>query len=150
MTALCKQIGMGLRLLPVVLEELLVPGSFAHAVHHLVDQLGLSRFDSPYRNDRVGSCGYSPSTLLKAILLAYSQGGISSRGIERACRENVVFVAITGDAKPHFTTIADLISGSPARNRLAILLTSSCASAFCSCTLSCRLGRSRSRSTYLI
>jgi transposase len=94
------------------LEEQLVPGSFAHAVHHLVDQLDLSRFDSHYRNDKAGSCAYAPSILLKAVLLAYSQGIISSRGIERACRDNVVFVAITGDAKPHFTTIADFISRS--------------------------------------
>jgi transposase len=90
-----KRIDMSPRLLPVVLEEQLVPGSFAHAVHHLVDQLDLSRFDSHYRNDKVGSCAYAPSILLKAVLLAYSQGIISSRGIERACRDNVVFVAIT-------------------------------------------------------
>jgi transposase len=38
------------------------------------------------------------------------------RGIERACRDNVVFVAITGDAKPHLTAIADFIS----RSRAAI------------------------------
>jgi transposase len=96
-----KHIDMSPRLLPVVLEEQSVPGSFAHAVHHLVDQLDLSCFDSHYRNDKVGSCAYAPSILLKAVLLAYSQGINSSRGIERACRDNVVFVSITGDAKPH-------------------------------------------------
>lgn len=112
MMARYKQIDMSPRLLPVILEEQLVPGSFAHAVHHLVDQLDLSRKDCHYRNDKVGSCAYAPSILLKAVLLAYSQGIISSRGIERACRDNVVFVAITGDAKPHFTTIADFISRS--------------------------------------
>jgi transposase len=111
-----KHIDMSPRLLPVVLEDQLVPGSFAHAVHHLVDQLDLSRFDTHYRNDTVGCCAYAPSILLKAVLLAYSQGIISSRGIERSCRDNVVFVAITGDAKPHFTTIADFI----ARSRDAI------------------------------
>ncbi|MEO7325925.1 MAG: transposase [Dokdonella sp.] len=50
--------------------------------------------------------------LLKAVLLAYSQGMISSRAIERACRDNVLFIALTGDAKPHFTTIADFVSRS--------------------------------------
>jgi len=50
--------------------------------------------------------------LLKAVLLAYSQGMVSSRAIERACRDNVVFIALTGDAKPHFTTIADFVSRS--------------------------------------
>jgi hypothetical protein len=37
-----KLIDMSPRLLPVVLEDQLVPGSFARAVHHLVDQLDLS------------------------------------------------------------------------------------------------------------
>jgi transposase len=111
-----KLIDMSPRLLPVVLEDQLVPGSFAHAVHHLVDQLDLSQFDAHYQNDKAGACAYAPSVLLKAVLLAYSQGIISSRGIERACRDNVLFIAITADAKPHFTTIADFI----ARSRDAI------------------------------
>ena len=41
-----KHIDMSPRLLPVVLEDQLVPGSFANAVHHLVDQIDLSRFDT--------------------------------------------------------------------------------------------------------
>lgn len=48
--------------------------------------------------------------LLKSVLLAYSQGIASSRAIERACRVNVLFIALTSDAKPHFTTIADFVS----------------------------------------
>ena len=107
-----KFVDMSPRLLPVVLEEQLVPGSFAHAVHHLVDVLDLSGFDAHYRNDDTGAPAHAPSMLLKAVLLAYSQGIISSRSIERACRNNVQFIAISGDAKPHFTTIADFISRS--------------------------------------
>ena len=34
-----KFVDMSPRFLPVVLEDQLVPGSFAHAVHHLVDAL---------------------------------------------------------------------------------------------------------------
>lgn len=107
-----KVIDMSPRLLPVDLEAQLVPGSFAHALHHLIDQLDLSAFDARYRNDETGATAYAPSLLLKAVLLAYSQGMVSSRSIERACRDNVLFVALTGDAKPHFTTIADFISRS--------------------------------------
>ena len=107
-----KPIDMSPRLLPVVLESQLVPGSFAHAVHHLVGELDLSAFDAHYRNDEVGASAHSPAMLLRAVLLAYSQGIMSSRAIERACRDNVVFIALTGDAKPHFTTIADFISRS--------------------------------------
>lgn len=107
-----KQIDMSPRLLPVVLEDQLVPGSFAHALHHLVDLLDLSAFDAHFCNDTNGAPAHSPAMLLKAVLLAYSQGIVSSRAIERACRDNVLFIAITGDAKPHFTTIADFVSRS--------------------------------------
>ena len=107
-----KPVDMSPRLLPVDLEAQLVPGTFAHGLHHLVDLLDLSAFDAHYRNDEVGASAHAPSMLLKAVLLAYSQGIVSSRSIERACRDNVLFIAITGDAKPHFTTIADFISRS--------------------------------------
>ena len=83
-----KHIDMSPRLLPVVLEDQLVPGSFAHAVHHLLDQLDLSRFDACYRNDTAGCTAYAPSVLLKAVLLACSQGVISSRAIKRAAVKN--------------------------------------------------------------
>ncbi|WP_240623950.1 transposase [Ahniella affigens] len=98
--------------LPVVLEDQLAPGSFAHATHHLVDALALFGFDSHYRNDLIEATAHAPSKLLKAVLLAYTQGIVSSRAIGRACRDNVLFIAITGDAKPHFTTIADFVSRS--------------------------------------
>jgi len=105
-----KHVDMSPRLLPVDLESQLVPGSFAHAVHHLVDRLDLSAFDAHYRNDANGATAHQPAMLLKAVLLGYSQGMVSSRSLERACRDNVLFIAITGDAKPHFTTIADFVS----------------------------------------
>ena len=87
-----KFVDMSPRLLPVDLEAQLVPGSFAHALHHLVDALDLSAFDAYYRNDAVGASAHAPAMLLKAVLLAYSQGMISSRSIERACRHNVALV----------------------------------------------------------
>ena len=107
-----RDIDLSPRLLPVDLGAQLVPGTFAHAVHHLVDDLELSAFDAHYRNDLNGAPAHAPSMLLKAVLLAYSQGLVSSRSIERACRDNVLFIAVTGDAKPHFTTIADFVSRS--------------------------------------
>lgn len=107
-----RHVDLSPRLLPVDLESQLVPGTFAHAVHHLVDDLDLSAFDAHFHNDDNGAPAHSPSMVLKVVLLAYSQGLVSSRRIERACRDNVLFIAISGDAKPHFTTIADFISRS--------------------------------------
>lgn len=107
-----KHVDMSPRLLPVNLEAQLVPGTFAHTLHQLIDELELSVFDAYYRNDETGATAHDPAMLLRAVLLGYSQGLVSSRAIERACRENVLFIAITGDAKPHFTTIAAFISRS--------------------------------------
>ncbi len=70
------------RLLPVVLEEQRVRGTFADAVHWLVDLLNLSAFDARYRNDATGARAHAPGVLLTAVLLAYSQGIVSSRRIE--------------------------------------------------------------------
>ena len=47
--------------------------------------------------------------LLKVVLFAYSQGIVSSRGIERACQQLVTFIALCGDTAPHFTTFAQCI-----------------------------------------
>ena len=39
--------------------------------------------------------------LLKVELLAYSRGIVSSRAVERACREHVTFIALSGVTCPH-------------------------------------------------
>ena len=98
------------RFLPVVLDAQLMSGSFEYALDYLIDQqLDLSTLDARYHNDATGSTAYDPRVLLKIILLAYSRGIISSRSIERACRENVLFMAISGDCAPQFTTLAKFV-----------------------------------------
>jgi transposase len=98
------------RFLPIVLEAQLMPGSFEHALDYLVDhELDLAGLHGRYRNDATGAPAYDPGVMLKIVLLAYSRGMISSRAIERACRENVQFMALSGDSAPQFTTIAKFI-----------------------------------------
>ena len=83
-------------LLPVVLSEQLIPGSFAFALDYLVDhELDLSAMDAEFKNDEVGAGAYDPRVMLKIVLLAYSQGIISSRAIENICLRNVQFIAAT-------------------------------------------------------
>jgi transposase len=102
------------KMLPVKFSEQILPGTFEYAVNWLVDhQIDLSVFDARYRNDETGASAYDPSVLLKIVLLGYARGLVSSRAIERACRENVVFMALSGDSAPHFTTIAAFISKLP-------------------------------------
>ena len=106
-----KHIDTSPRFIAVDLERQLLPGTFEHALNHLVDhQLDLSRFDARYKNDFTGASAYPPAMLLKVVLFAYSRGIVSSRDIERACREQVTFIALSGDTAPHFTTFARFVS----------------------------------------
>jgi transposase len=98
-------------LLPVVLSEQIVPGSFAFALDYLVDhELDLKPLDAQFKNDEVGASAYDPRVMLKIVLLAYSQGLISSRVIEQACQRNVQFIAISGDSQPSHTHIAKFVA----------------------------------------
>lgn len=99
------------RFLAVDLRHQLVAGTFEHALDWLIDhELDLTSFDQRYRNDTNGAPAYPPALLLKIVLFAYARGMISSRQIERACREQVIFIALSGDNIPHFTTIADFVA----------------------------------------
>ncbi len=106
-----KYIDTNPRFLAVDLARQLLPGTFEHALNHLLDHaIDLSSFDARFRNDATGAAAYPPALLLKVVLFAYSQGIVSSRGIERACEEHVTFIALCGARTPHFTTIAHFVS----------------------------------------
>ncbi len=99
------------KLIPVSFSEQILPGTFEYTLNYLIDhEVDLSAFEARYRNDETGAPAYDPAILLKIILYAYSRGVISSREIERCCRENVVMIALAADTQPHFTTIADFIA----------------------------------------
>jgi len=98
-------------LLPVSLGEQLVPGTLEFAIHTLVDRrMDMSVFDDNYQNDDTGRSAYDPKILLKVVLLGYSRGLTSSRDIERACCENVLFMAMSCNQRPDHSTIAAFVS----------------------------------------
>ena len=98
------------KFIPVVLDAQIQHCSFEYALDYLVDnELDLSALHARYHNDLTGAPAYDPAVLLKIVLLACSRGLISSRGIERACRENVLFMALSGDSVPQLTTVAKFI-----------------------------------------
>jgi transposase len=98
-------------MLPVSLEDQLMPGTLEFAIHTLVEtRMDLSRFEDRYENDETGRSAYDPKILLKIVLLGYSRGLVSSRKIERACRENVTFVALSCGQRPDHSTIAAFVS----------------------------------------
>jgi transposase len=97
--------------LPVSLEDQLMPGTLEFAIHTLVEtRLNTSGFAQRYRNDETGRTAYDPKILLKIVLLGYARGLISSRKIEQACRENVVFIALACGQQPDHSTIAAFVS----------------------------------------
>ncbi len=98
-------------MLPISLQDQLVPGTLEYTINRLVDEnINLSVFDERYKNDEIGAAAIHPKILLKVILLAYAKGLISSRQIERACRENIVFIALSYGYTPDHSTIATFVS----------------------------------------
>jgi transposase len=99
------------KFIPIHFANQILPGTFEYTLNHLIDhELDLALFDERFRNDATGAKAYDPRILLKIVLYAYSRGIVSSRRIEQACRENVIFMALSADTRPHFTTIADFVS----------------------------------------
>ncbi len=98
-------------MVPLALDEQLVPGTLEYAIHHVIEhRFDISCFNDRFANDEVGRHAINPKILLKIILLAYSRGIISSRPIERACRENIIFMALACGQTPDHSTIAAFVS----------------------------------------
>jgi transposase len=100
-----------LMMVPVSLEEQLIPGTLEYTIHHVVEEhLDVSMFEDRYCNDDTGRKAIDPKVLIKIVLFGYSRGMISSRSLERACRENITFMALACGHKPDHSTIAAFVS----------------------------------------
>jgi transposase len=100
------------KMIPLSYADQIVEGSFEHALNEIVEEhLDLSVFDKRYTNDDTGRPAYDPRVLLKVVLYGYYKGIISGRTLAEACRRNVVFMALSADTRPHFTTLASFVSG---------------------------------------
>jgi transposase len=72
-----------------------------------VGELDLSAFYADYRADGHGRPAYEPSMMVALLLYAYARGNRSSRGIERACVEDVAYRVVAGNVAPDHSTIAE-------------------------------------------
>jgi transposase len=98
-------------MVPILFQDQLEPGTLEHTIHELVEHhIDLSVFEGRYQNDNTGARAIHPKLLLKVILFAYSRGMISSRHIERACGENILFMALSGGYHPDHSTLAHFVS----------------------------------------
>jgi transposase len=98
-------------MIPVSLEDQLMPGTLGFAIHTLVDdRMDISVFEDRYNNDETGRWAYDPKGFFKVVLFAHSRGLISSRKMERTCRENITFMALTCGQCPDHSTITAFVS----------------------------------------
>lgn len=99
------------RLLPIRFDRQILPGTFEFALSHIIDtDIDLIEFEQMYSNDQTGAPAYDPAILLKIILYAYSKGIFTSRKIAQCCEQNIIFMALSADTQPHYTTISNFIS----------------------------------------
>jgi len=96
--------------LPINLEAQIQQGTFEWTTSYIIDRTDMSLFEKTYNNDEKGACAYPPSILLKIILFSYSRGSLSSRKMEKACKENAITKALAEDCEPDHATIAAFIS----------------------------------------
>ncbi len=106
-----KEISQNNIMVPINLKDQLLPGTFEFTINEVIDNhLDLTFFNDYYDNDKAGQLAYNPAVLLKIILFAYSKGILSSRKIEKACKTNIIFMALSGESTPDHSTIATFIS----------------------------------------
>lgn len=99
-------------LLDVDYIKVLGINTFEHCLYELItNKVDLSVFDDHYNNKKVGRKAYPPAMLLRIIFYAYYKGITSSRRIAQSCETDLKFMALAAGKRPHFTTIADFVSG---------------------------------------
>jgi len=72
-----------------------------------VDAMDLTRFTERYRLGGTGRAPYDPAMMVALLLYSYARGNRSSRGIERACWEDVGCKVICAMRTPDHSTIAE-------------------------------------------
>ncbi|QKS48779.1 IS1182 family transposase (plasmid) [Paenibacillus cellulosilyticus] len=89
--------------LPMDLEEDIPSNHLVRVVNAAVNRLDDKIFASAYPGG--GRDSYHPKMLTKVIIYAYTQRIYSSRLIEKAVRENIMFMWLAGRQRPDFRTI---------------------------------------------
>ena len=94
-------------LLPLSLLDWVPEDHLVWTIVGAVDGMDLGAFYGAYRADGHGRPAYEPSMMVTLTLYAYARGNRSSRGIERACVEDVVYCVVSANRAPDHSTIAE-------------------------------------------
>jgi transposase len=94
-------------LMPPSLRDWVAEDHVVWSILSSVEEMDLSVFYADYRVDGHGRPAYDPVMMVALLLYSYSKGNRSSRGIERACREDVAYRVICANLVPDHSTIAE-------------------------------------------
>ena len=94
-------------LMPPLVTDWVPEDHLVWTVLEAVGELDLSAFYADYRADGHGRPAYEPSMMVALLLYAYARANRSSRGIERACVEDVAYRVVAGNVAPDHSTIAE-------------------------------------------
>jgi transposase len=98
-------------LMPPALVDWVPEDHLVWTVLGAVDQMDLDAFYGAYRSNGQGRGAYDPAMMVALLIYAYARGNRSSRGIERECREDVVYKLITALGVPDHSTVAEFRRG---------------------------------------
>lgn len=90
-------------LLPNNLGDLLSTEHPARVVSAVVDKINIQPILSLYSS--IGASSYHPRMLLKILIFGYLENCYSSRKLEKAIRENIAFMWLSGMQRPDHNTI---------------------------------------------
>jgi transposase len=94
-------------LMPLSLLDWVPEDHLVWTILGAVDGMDLGAFYGAYRADGHGRPAYEPGMMVALTLYAYARGNRSSRGIERACVEDVVYRVVSANRAPDHSTIAE-------------------------------------------
>ncbi len=89
--------------LPIDLESLIPSNHMVRVINHAVDQMKLGPMLAKYPGG--GRSSFHPVMMTKLIIYAYADKIYSSRRIEKAARENIMYMWLCGGQTPDFKTI---------------------------------------------
>jgi len=92
-------------LLPPNLEDWLQPGHPARFIREFVDALDLTEIGITWATGQGGRPAYAPGLLLKVWLYGYYERIRSTRKLEKACRDHIGFIWLTGMHVPDHNTL---------------------------------------------
>ena len=93
-------------LFPPSLDDLIGEDHLARVIADAVDQLDLSAIEASYNQDGDGRSAIDPAAMLATLIYAYAHKLLSSRQIEIACQDRVVYRWLSGQTEPDHATIA--------------------------------------------